>query len=114
MNILSGTFLGPLVFLGGLSFWAMFWCWRPIASALGISLLDRSASRRVIFRGVKGGSSLLQRKVWKCRLVFFGIYAAFFGLVFAFQGLEGFLYLLLFFALPVVLSRPFEVEGDQS
>ncbi|OIQ35040.1 MAG: hypothetical protein BM559_03540 [Roseobacter sp. MedPE-SWchi] len=113
MSNLASFYFSSLSLLVVLSFLAMFLCWRPVAQQLGVSFLDQSVSCRVILRGINGGSSLLQRNVRRCRLVFLGIYVAFFGMVFVFLGLEGFLFLSSFFTLSFLLTRPYDVIGDQ-
>ncbi|MFT6456804.1 MAG: hypothetical protein ACJARR_000149 [Pseudophaeobacter arcticus] len=113
MSNLASLYFGGLPLLVVLSFLALFLCWRPVAQQLGVSFLDGSVSRRVIFGGINGGSSLLQRNVRRCRLVFLCIYAAFFSMVFVVFGLEGFLFLSSCFVLSFLLSRPYDVIGDQ-
>ncbi|MEW2913029.1 hypothetical protein [Leisingera sp. JC11] len=103
--------LGPFFILSILAFWAMFRFWGPVAAELGVSVVDRSVSRRVILRGMTGAPDALQRKVQKCRWVFAGVYAGFFGCILFLLGMGGFLFLLGCFALSAVLSRPYVFEG---
>lgn len=102
-----------MIVLGVPSLWAAFRYWRPIASELGVSFVDRSAFRRVTLRGVQGGSDALQRKVKACRLLYAAVYAGFFALVLILQGVEGFILLFGCFLAVAVLSKPYDVEGGQ-
>lgn len=115
LGLLAGMswFFGPLLLLGALSFWAMFRFWRPIAQELNVSFFNRSVSHKVLFAGIIGGSPELQKRVKKYRCAYAGILAVFFAFVLIFLSWEGFIFLLFFLALSVLISRPFEVEGDQ-
>jgi hypothetical protein len=106
-------FFAPLFIWVALHFFVWFLYWQPIAMELGVSFWDRSASRRVLFRGIRGGSEALRSKVKTCRLAFMASHVGFFAFVFFMMGFEGFAYLFTFFLAAVVLSKPYDVEGGR-
>ncbi len=107
-------FLAVMIAVVSLQFWAMFRYWHPVALELGVSFMDRSASRRVILRGISGGSSSLHALVARCRWAFAVSYAMFFVFIWIVLGTDGSVFLLACLIVSVVLSKPYNVEGEST